>query len=82
MNELLSRLEESKKPLDREEVDALVAMIAELDDKPKTISEDEVVSMTKGSGREQGGQRWAREKNRARISQAVEMLDQQKSQLV
>lgn len=61
MNELLSRLEESKKPLDREEVDALVAMIAELDDKPKTISEDEVVSMTKGSGRELGGQRWARE---------------------
>ena len=57
---MLSRLNKSNEPLDREEVDALVAMIAELDDKPKTVSEAEVVSLTHGSG-ETGGKRWARE---------------------
>ena len=62
VNELLSRLDESKKPLDRAEIDALVAMITELDDKPKTISEDQVISMTHGSG-ELVGKRWAREQN-------------------
>ena len=48
VNALLNKLNESSGPMDKTEIDALVKQIAELDDKTRTVTQEDILAAQVG----------------------------------
>lgn len=81
VDQLLTFLAESSKKLSKADIDALVARIIELDDKPKTIKDQEVASLMSKDGN-QAARRFIRFDDSATLENAADIIKNYQSQVL